>query len=249
MKVRFFRRGYRSGWELNIIGRVWNLRIAQHQVALWKHQRAVLNFLNAPEPAIQIGVPALAVLAMAALVSCSPAAPTPVAVAPAPACSVNVTVSGDGATTVNGCGNTVTVVPSPSPSGPFQKPDYVKITQFGESCSPGTEPSGVDRSVKIGCTKALTLSPKCHQASGPDIDCPVPDNAKPDEFKCISGCEHINFAAFGGGSLDVSLFSGAHMQTDAFNRLATGKTEGAAVITGSYAGIRAQDDFILTVVK
>lgn len=192
---------------------------------------------------------AVALLALAALASCSPAEPTAVA-PPPPACTVTVTVTGDGATTVNGCGNSVTTTPSPNPSGgPFVKPDYVKITQFGESCPAGVEPSGIDRSVRIGCTKALTLSPKCRQASGPDIDCPVPENAAPDEFKCISGCDHINFAAFGSGNLDVSKFSGVHMKTDAFNRIAAGKTEGAAVITGSYSGIRAQDDFILTVVK
>jgi hypothetical protein len=131
------------------------------------------------------------------------------------------------------------------------KPDYVKITQFGENCPTGIAPSGIDRSVRIGCTKALTLSPKCRQVNGPDIDCPVPADAAPDSFECKTGCDHITFAAFGSAALsaqDLKAFSRPHMQSDAFNRLATGKTVGDAIITGSYAGIRVQDDFTLTVV-
>jgi hypothetical protein len=154
----------------------------------------------------------------------------------------------------NGTGCNV-AAPSPSPgSGPFVKPDYVKIMQFGETCGKnanGTDiqPSGQDRSVRIGCTKALTLSPKCHQANGlPDIDCPVPDNAAPDSFEVTSGGEHIIFARFGSASIDVSAFSGPHMESDAFNRLATGVSAGSVTITGAYAGVRAQADFILTVI-
>jgi hypothetical protein len=35
----------------------------------------------------------------------------------------------------------------------------VKVTQFGETCPSGASPSGVDRSVRVGCTKALTCTP------------------------------------------------------------------------------------------
>jgi hypothetical protein len=196
----------------------------------------------------------LALLSLAVLTSCSPSEPTPPP--PAPANVVNVTIPGNPTCVVvngNGCN---TAAPSPSPGGAFVKPDYVKITQFGETC-PSTVlagPSGQDRSVRIGCTKALTLSPKCRQPNGPDIDCPVPNDARPDEFKVLSGGDHIIFAAFGSASfkllsIDVHAFTGVHMESDAFNRLATGTTEGQVVITGSYAGVRALEDFTLTVIK
>jgi hypothetical protein len=164
-------------------------------------------------------------------VSCPPTAPTPVATTPPPA----ITCSAGANSILNcGTGNGNGAAPSPSPNaGPFAKPDYVKITQFGETCPAGIEPSGQDRSVRIGCSKALTLSPKCHQVSGPDIDCPVPQDAAPDSFFVSAGADHIDF------SLSAS---------SKFNRDAKGKTAGQAIITGAYAGVRAQDDFVLTVI-
>jgi hypothetical protein len=208
---------------------------------------------------------------LVAALGCSPNRPDPVVVASPPPTGNTCIISGTGNTCNVGNGAPPAASPSPSPSaGPFVKPDYVKITQFGETC--GTDkngvqivPSGQDRSVRIGCTKALTLSPKCHQTNGgPDIDCPVPDNAAPDSFEVTEGQEHIIFSPFGSLSVSPALraalealvraasiraFSDLHALSDAFNRRATGVSVGFARITGSYAGVRAQDDFILTVIQ
>lgn len=52
MKIRVFRSvRFRNDWELNLIGKVWNLRIGRSQVALWRNYIALFNFcpsLNDP---------------------------------------------------------------------------------------------------------------------------------------------------------------------------------------------------------
>lgn len=37
--------GYKGGFEFNVIGLRWNLRIARHQVALWYKQYAIVMWL------------------------------------------------------------------------------------------------------------------------------------------------------------------------------------------------------------
>lgn len=55
--------------------------------------------------------------------------------------------------------------PSPSPNASSRKPDSVKIAQFGESgCA---SPSGAQRTVKVGCTAAITCSPLIGGAQAP----------------------------------------------------------------------------------
>lgn len=199
-------------------------------------------------------------LALAGLLLILPACarqtgPTPVPT-PTPITGNVCIISGNGNDNTCNVGNvTPPTSPSPgsSPTGPFVRPDYVKITQFGETCPTGINPSGQDRSVKVGCSKALTLSPKCHQANGlPDIDCPVPDNTAPDSFTVVSGAEHIIFTAFGAANPDlVRLLTGPGALSDTFNRNARGVSPGVAVITGSYAGVAVQpgQEFILTVIQ
>lgn len=46
MKIRFFKHGIGNSWELNFIGKKYNLRIAKHQIAFWKNNEAIFNFLN-----------------------------------------------------------------------------------------------------------------------------------------------------------------------------------------------------------
>jgi hypothetical protein len=43
MHVKFFRRGYGNAWELNLIGKVWSLRIGGRQVALWRNYEPVFD--------------------------------------------------------------------------------------------------------------------------------------------------------------------------------------------------------------
>lgn len=43
-RIKFFRFGFRSGWELNFIGRHLNLRIARRQVALWRDELAIFDW-------------------------------------------------------------------------------------------------------------------------------------------------------------------------------------------------------------
>jgi hypothetical protein len=131
------------------------------------------------------------------------------------------------------CGNGPAAAPSPLPTGPFVKPDYVKITQFGEDCPNGGAPSGGDRTVRVGCIKRLTISPKCKQAPPlSDVDCPVPEGAHPDDFAPTSGAERVAFAIAG----------------NPFNANATGRTPGLVLVSGSYGGVLAQAPFDLTVV-
>lgn len=175
MKIRCFRRGYRNGWEINLIGRVWNLRIARHQVALWKDQRPVFNFLDAAEHHLR-GVPAMLVLALVAIISCSPAAPTPVAsTPPPPACTINITNNGDGGLNVNGCGNVTNTAPSPQPStGPAGDNE---VASFAIFCYGFGTPEGQPEPNHNTCALppgypniAVTASPK--NSKGVDIGAP-----------------------------------------------------------------------------
>lgn len=41
--IRFFKHGVGNGWELNFVGKKYNLRIARHQFALWKNNDPIFN--------------------------------------------------------------------------------------------------------------------------------------------------------------------------------------------------------------
>lgn len=43
MRVRFFKHGVGNGWELNFVGKKYNLRIARHQFAFWKNYKPIFN--------------------------------------------------------------------------------------------------------------------------------------------------------------------------------------------------------------
>lgn len=45
MKIKVFKHGVGNSWEINFIGKIWNLRVARHQIALWKNYDAVFNKL------------------------------------------------------------------------------------------------------------------------------------------------------------------------------------------------------------
>lgn len=45
MRLSTFRHGYKGGWECNLIGRRWNLRIARYQVALWRDYSLIVGWL------------------------------------------------------------------------------------------------------------------------------------------------------------------------------------------------------------
>jgi hypothetical protein len=164
----------------------------------------------------------IAIVAMAMLVlgACTPVQPTPV---PQPNGGTNVNV-------VVNVGNGT--VPSPAPGAGGAKPKLVKVTQFGETCPTGTSPSGQDRAVRIGCSKALTCTPKCEQTDGTLLDCNV-GGQTPDEFRAFSGAEHISFTA--------------STSNPAFNRDARGISSGLVLIDCTFAGIRSEP-FDLTVV-
>jgi hypothetical protein len=160
---------------------------------------------------------------MAALVACTPVQPTP-----PPSNNTNTT-------------NVVLVVGGPAgPTVPtptqVTKPKLVKVTQFGETCpaDSGKTPSGQDRAVRVGCSKALTCSPKCdNPQGGPDIDCPVPQGAAPDEFRVFAGADRISFTA--------------SSSNPAFNRDARGVAPGTASIDCTYAGVRSEPfDLLVT---
>lgn len=172
--------------------------------------------------------------------SCAATAPTPVP-SPTPVANQNsCNITGSNNTCNIGNVSPTTPTPSAAPSGLFPRPDYVKVTQFGETC--GTDahgvqilPSGQDRSVRVGCNKAITLSPKCHNAPGPDIDCPVPEGAAPDSFEVTAGADHISFT---------------DSQASRFNKNAIGLTPGQVTITGAYDGVAVLpgQEFVLTVI-
>ena len=44
MKVKFFRHGYANGWELNFIGKVYQIRIGFYQLAFWKNLNPIFNY-------------------------------------------------------------------------------------------------------------------------------------------------------------------------------------------------------------
>jgi hypothetical protein len=43
MKIKYFKNGIGNSWEINFIGETLNLRIARHQIALWKNYKPVIN--------------------------------------------------------------------------------------------------------------------------------------------------------------------------------------------------------------
>jgi len=43
MRIKTFRHGYRNGWEIDFIGKHWNLRIAQHEFSLWHNYHPVFD--------------------------------------------------------------------------------------------------------------------------------------------------------------------------------------------------------------
>lgn len=101
--------------------------------------------------------------------------------------------------------------PTPSPSGSpggsancpkdgqATKPDSVKIAQFGESgCS---NPSGAQRSVRVGCTAAITCSPLIGGQQAP-TGCFPPD---PDFFglSASSNAVQVNPSGTTTYNLDV----------------------------------------------
>jgi hypothetical protein len=97
-----------------------------------------------------------------------------------------------------GCGDTIVTGPdiditidgqkvSPSPGqGPGASGSIgsVKVVQFGEQCPAGKVPSGVDRQVRIGCTKFVTCTP--FLTSG-DKAPPAVHGPAPDFFGQVSG--------------------------------------------------------------
>lgn len=41
--IRYFKNGVGGGWELNFVTRIFNLRIAEYQLALWINYKTVFN--------------------------------------------------------------------------------------------------------------------------------------------------------------------------------------------------------------
>lgn len=159
------------------------------------------------------------------------------ALPPGPSTVFNCTAS-DGSTVNCGTGNGTNAQPSPSPSPAFPKPDYIKISLYGDQrCPDGVSPSTEDRTVRKGCTVAMTISPKCKRTppdTGPDVDCKIADDAEPESFGVIFGAEHVLVSP--------------QADNPRFNRNVTGVSAGLATFSGSYQGQRVRDDFVLTVV-
>lgn len=45
MRIKYFNNvRFKNDWEMNFVGKVWNLRIGRSQFALWKNFIAVFNF-------------------------------------------------------------------------------------------------------------------------------------------------------------------------------------------------------------
>lgn len=153
---------------------------------------------------------------VAGLFACTPVQPTPPPSSNTNTTNVVVVVGGPAGPTV------------PTPTQ-VTKPKLTKVTQFGETCPPTVTagPSGQDRAVRVGCSKALTCSPKCENPQGgADIDCPVPQGASPDEFRVFAGADRISFTA--------------SSSNPAFNRDARGVAPGTASIDCTYAGVRSE---------
>jgi hypothetical protein len=45
MKIKTFKHGVGNGWEFNILTKTFSLRIARHQIALWKNYEPIINLL------------------------------------------------------------------------------------------------------------------------------------------------------------------------------------------------------------
>lgn len=43
MKANYFKHGVNNGWEINFIGKTYNLRIARHQFAFWENYNPIIN--------------------------------------------------------------------------------------------------------------------------------------------------------------------------------------------------------------
>jgi hypothetical protein len=60
MKIKWFRSvRFQNDWELNFIGKVWNLRIARHQFALWRNYIALFNFCRQDLSDLRLGAGSL----------------------------------------------------------------------------------------------------------------------------------------------------------------------------------------------
>lgn len=60
MKIKWFRSvRYVNDWELNFVGKVWNLRIARNQIALWRNFVAVFNFCRQDLADLRLGAGSL----------------------------------------------------------------------------------------------------------------------------------------------------------------------------------------------
>lgn len=46
MKVKFFKHGIGGSWELNFIGKTYNMRVARRQFAIWKNYEPIVNFVS-----------------------------------------------------------------------------------------------------------------------------------------------------------------------------------------------------------
>lgn len=45
MEIKTFKNaGVKNGWEINFIGKVYNLRIARHQIGFWKNDNPIINY-------------------------------------------------------------------------------------------------------------------------------------------------------------------------------------------------------------
>jgi hypothetical protein len=122
--------------------------------------------------------------------------------------------------------------PSVAPGGVPVPPGAVArvtLTQFGETCPAGVPASGVDRSVRVGCTKFLTCTPRT--ADGQDAVSVYP-SLRPDYLRQSSGFQ--NATGTGGGA-------------DGYNLDAKGLQPGVARYECSVNGVAAAP-FDLTVV-
>lgn len=47
MKIKTFRSvRFQNDWEINFIGKVWNLRIGRSQVSLWRNYRSLFSYFR-----------------------------------------------------------------------------------------------------------------------------------------------------------------------------------------------------------
>lgn len=45
MKIKTFKKGYKNGWEINLIGESINLRLARYQIGIWFNYKPLVNLL------------------------------------------------------------------------------------------------------------------------------------------------------------------------------------------------------------